>query len=989
MRLKNLFRATMILAALSGICGQKSGPFRAMPSGRGAGLDFSSVTQLFKAMEGHAIIVRVYQNPYVDSEKYVKVSVPFSEGKMQLPVIRKTYPMVSRLSYVYFQASDQKDRTVADALDGFIFILPYADHLLQLPEPSLGNIAAFNNKQQNPYWTFLDAHGAPMAGASVEIRIAHQFGNPNPSSSPSIYVGQVPLDEKGRLKRIFCFMEISEFIFTVRHPRYGIASVNNSHIPPDSQRSVYIVPLLPKGSPTAAQSIQGTVVDIDGRPVKGAYIRVTPIEQPTVQQPSIPSQSTNLTFKNDACALTDEKGWFAYEPSPSDDQSILSPPPAGRRYWIEIMPPKSLNLRQMGMQTPVLIKAGSRSTYTLAPMNAITSFHTFAFKYPDREITNPDEFDKIELTFTRDGQEWTKLAYADFKEGFRFPQGTLKAEIASEGSSKRRFPEIEIGADSPKHLVFQSPAPIICRGKVIDESTGKPMAGVYVSSGYLPPGNRNAWTDQQMRELQLRANQYAKDESLGYTLDESYNNQNRVFLTNADGFYETRFFPGQYHFYALARGYDLGSTGMLSLMQSSKAVGDSRILSLPQPDAKGIVELPTIKVLPSERGYFPRLLFEDENGQVIDRTELSSVNITIKTEGVESTIPFDSFLRKKVLIPAIYGANARWKDKYCDFEPVDLIKEKPEAVVFKLREIRSLRVTYAGQVVNSITGEPIWGAIVVRDRLAMTLMDGDASKFEPQEWAALKTLGPNPDPRNSAFAPFKTKYGKSLCGIDQLTCAVTDQEGRFHIIGEQKSESFNVMANGFLHVQRPPMPLGIIDNKDSGRIKPEKNDVVILPVIRMLPAATIRFHPVVLDTEQSTTAGISRVGGPKLWRAALQYRRVTAEPQSSQSAMVVSQNQRGMVGLQLIVAPEDAAKLYPDMPADSIAINNDGIAITTLQAWQPNIDQTAYIPAGVNLTLKVAPNDLPNSMLPAVIGPMKLNKGEVKNLGRIKPSKSL
>jgi hypothetical protein len=949
MKWKNQFRTILLLATVIGVYGQESGTIRIVPSASEAVADRRA--SMMQAIDGRTLIVRVYQNLYVDSEKCVKVSVPVRGGQLQLSAIKKAHPAVSSLSYIFFQASDQTDEAVAVALERFVFLIPYPD---QVGRP-LQLLPAINNKPLDPYWTFLDAQGKPMAGASVEVRITGSsfggslFGSPTDEGvqdsygkySSSIYVGQSTLDEKGRIKRLISGG--GAFVFRVQHASYGIASVLKMGVVDDL--GIYVVPLAPKDSAAAAQSIQGTVVDSKGQPVKGAHVSFKPAQ---------PSGAVSGSMRFNWGAFTDEKGRFFFcEPLISEGPLSISPAPVTGRYQVEILPPKSTNLRRLSLQNVLVSTAEGPPTYTLTSMDANTAYHTFAFKYPDREITSPDELDRIRLTLERDRRQWIKLAYADFKEGFSLPIGALRAEILREDRSQYSFPVIEIGANSPKHLIFQMPAAVTYRGKVIDESTGKPMAGVYV----LPTpvqGDSNSWTTQQWQDLQNRAEQYAKDEALGLIQYDAYSSRNRVYVTDIDGSYEARLMPSTNSvipdFYAAAPGYAIGATGTLSTLRISRGFTlevpvrpldfSGRPLS-PLPEAKGIVELPTIKLTPSERVYAPRFIFEDENGRVIDQRNLSSVRIQIWSQGIWGTTSLDSLLQRKVLEPAIYDVTARWDDKICYFKTVDLRTEKPETVVFKLQRSHALRVTYAGQVVDGITGTPVWGAIVAT---GMPSIYGDGSRIEPQQWNAMKELDSNPDPRSSAMAPFAKVFALSPNVMSNFVCAVTDREGRFHFTVEQDRQSVDdlvAFANGFLIVRQR---LGRAGTKDIEKYKTGPNGEAILPVFRMPPAATIRFHPVIPNTE--STAG----GAP--WGR-----------------------------LQWIVAPEDAWKWFPDMQTG--IENSYGMIIWNPNYLPANRDQTAYIPAGVKLTLKVMPNASRDSFKPIVFGPLKLERDEVKIVGRI------
>jgi hypothetical protein len=931
MRWKNRFWTLVLLVAVGGIYSQEKPVVRDSPPEGGAVADPRVLLmQARGTLEGRKLTVRVYPNLDTAPEKYIKVGVLFNNSALQLPAVKMTYPSVSRLSSIFCQAADQTDPIVADALEGFVFLTQYSEYPWAFQW-----FSSEGNKPFNPYWTFLDARGAPMAGASVDIRIASNGSLPELSG---IHVGHTTLDEKGRTNRILSVG--GTFVFTVQHPDYGIASVSYMGAINDPL-GIYIVPMVPKESPTAARSIQGTVIDNEGRPVKGAYIRCTSSEPSSTQATPKP-QSSIIRFASGA--ITDEKGRFAFSEPIIEDFASVRPAPAGRRYRLEILPPKALNLRQLSSQNQLIIQTATRPTYTLTPMNSGTSFHTFVFKHPDSKITSADELSDIILTLTRDGRQWILLAYPDFKDGYALPSGTLRAEM-TRGDRRSSFPEIEISTGSPKQIVFQEPLPITYRGRIIDGATGKPMAGVYVLPFGTASGNPAAWTAQQWQDLQNRA----EGTSLGRIPPNSFMT---VFLTDAEGFFEARLTPRTPItipiFTAVAPGYAPAATQMLATTPMSVSVSSGPAAKPPQPDAKGVIEVPLIKMTPYEQVYFPKFAFKDENGSVIDSTELRSVNLAIKTERGGGITTLDQFLQSRSFNPGIYNADAKWNGKYYTFEPVDLTTARPEIVVFKSREVRALNVTYQGQVIHGITREPIWGAVVIQSTADMR---SDASQFGPQQWEALKSLGPKPDPKNPSFVRLATLLGIPVAGQGSFPYAVTDREGRFRITVEQSNLQFpgsNLVftARDFLGLQLSLFKSGTTASsllQRSDRFKPDKNGIVTLPALSMPPAATIRFRPVVPDT--GSTAGVTYL--TLFWR----------------------------------IAPEDAQNWFPD--AEERTLYNIGMTVPKQPQLRPNVDQTLYIPAGVNLTLEVMQPPPRAPILPINLGPIKLDQGQIKALGRI------
>ncbi len=367
MQRKHRFLALAFLATACSLYSQDSNSGRNETfTGETVGDRRALLMRTLAELEGRTLDVRLYPNLNADPEKYVKVSVPVAGSALQLPAIRKTYPAVSRLSSVFFQASDQTDQAIADALHDWVFLIPYTEN------PFYSQWASGESaRPYEPYWKFLDAEGKPMASASVEIRMVLYSSMPD---TPDVHVKTVMLDENGRVRRLYCGG--GRFVFTVRHPQYGSASVSYLGYS-NEPLSAYFVPLVSKDSPVAAQSIRGTVVDTEGRPVKDAYVRATQWEPP-----GIGPAASSARFA--IGAVTDEQGRFAFsEPVLTEDLSSARPAPAGRPYWLLIQPPKSLNLRQLGGQNTIVVQTGDQPRFTLTAMNADTAFHIFAHYCPN------------------------------------------------------------------------------------------------------------------------------------------------------------------------------------------------------------------------------------------------------------------------------------------------------------------------------------------------------------------------------------------------------------------------------------------------------------------------------------------------------------------------------------------------------------------------------------------------------------------------------
>ncbi len=768
--------------------------------------------EAMRALAGHRVVLRVYPNPYVNPERYVKASVPVDNDAVQLSAIKATVPEVTFRSQVLLQAADQMDEAVAKALEGCVTLTVYRDREWSIQSYHYGG------RVYEPYWTFLDAQGKPMAGASVETKVVFSGFRPG---SPSLILGRATLDEKGRLKRLLCDKGV--FIFTVQHRNYGVASVLLSTVSGDPS-GICIVPLVPKDSPTAAQSICGTVVDGTGRPVEGVAVRCCAVTPPGGSSPSSPWESW-FSYET----VTDADGHFLLcIPVISRDLKVEGLFPAGSRYRIELEPPRSSNLRRPTGPSPIFALAGSEATYTLTSLDATTVFHTFAFRFPDHEVTDADERRGIRLTLRREGGEGPELSYMDVKDGYTLPVGTLEAEIMR-SRGPLSFPSIKLDANSPTHLIFQMPAPITVRGQVVDSTTGKPMAGVYVSpEKEHKPHDPNAWTPQRWQELQWAVD-HAIQAHDPYILD-------GVWTTDVNGCFEFTIPANRQaeylEFSALAPGYGKAFARVWRPFGTMRPSDDVPLLT---PDANGVAKVPTIEMVPLERIYFPKFVFEDEHGPVTDPNKLRGIYLTIVGKNPACDRPLSNYLEAKEFIPGTYQADGTWGDRYYQFGPVDLRTNRSKVVVFKPALIRPRHVIYRGQVTDRATDLPIAGAIVYWTR---STADTDGSDLSQDDWAALRKL----DPARNANAPAEASK-KTLC----------DDHGRFELSAEQNSRlgraAIIVLAPDYIGMQQTLYVLATLSRK-AARWEPRfvvNNGGVTLPVIRLCPAATIRIHPVVTD----------------------------------------------------------------------------------------------------------------------------------------------
>jgi hypothetical protein len=775
------------------------------------------------------------------------------------------------------------------------------------------------DQKYEPYWTFLDALGKPIPRASVDVALSW--------SMDEIPLFKATLDEQGRLRRRLAGG--ATFVIKVEHPDYGAARVYymNSQ---DHISGVYVVPLVRLDSQAVTASIQGTVVDNDGNAVPDAVVTCTGLVRPGRQ----PEQAYRAIFSS---AVTNNQGWFAMcLPIMTEQLEIKGLPEPGTKYLIHIEPPKSSNLRQTNPFEPMTVVAGTQTTFTLTRMDANESFHTFAFEYAEGPVTSVDELKKIELLLMRDGREWARLGYERWKDGCSLPPGTLHA-ITQRWDDTFSFQEIALTADSPEHLVFTARPAIIYRGKVVSGVTGEPIPGALVLSGYPHDfTDLCALKDQQWQRLRDDASRQAMDR----TPQALYRWRERATTTRPDGTFEITFMPG----------FNRELVGLTAIAPGYRR-GPMPASGLP-PNAEGTTEIGTVSLLPLDyQRRLPTFVFEDETGPVTDPNKLDRVRVDVETSGGGmDQVRWQDFSQEPGFLTGIYYAEAVWGAKRYTFEPVDLREGRPQTVVFRPKKIEPVAVMYKGAVIHGITGKPIEGAAVVLCRMTAR---GDTSGLSAEEWAAIRALGPKLDignPNLTLLIGDVAASGRPAATMIQgLT--QTDSEGRYTLACERDNRPTGsqlvVVAQDFVgatqQVYRAVRSEGGPGHRPQiEQLPADENGVVSIQPLKLFPAGIVAFQPMIPDPGYEDPQERLRFN----W---------TILPDGNQ--------------------PYEVQSLYGNFR------DNGGVNPFCAYEVQPNVTQTRYVPAGMNLRimLQLIPR---TTVPPAHFENIRLAQGQVLDLGR-------
>jgi len=874
----------------------------------------TALAQACEALDGRDVVIRMYPDAISDPGKFVKVTAPLAGVNVRFEAIRGAHPPVSERVRYLIWAEDQTDQVVAKALGRRVHLGSYHEQ----NRLSIWIVAA--DQKYQPYWTFLDALGKPIPRASVDMALSWNMDE--------IPLFKATLDERGRLRRRLSGG--ATFVIKVEHPDYGVARVSymNSR---DHVSGVYVVPLVRLDSQAVTASIQGTVVDTDGNAVPDAIVTCTGLAKPGRQ----PEPAHRGIYSS---AVTNREGWFAMcLPIMTQQLEIKGLPEPGTQYMIRIEPPKSSNLRQTNPFEPLVVAVGTQMTFTLTRMDANESFHTFAFEYAEGPVTSVDELKKTELRLIRDSREWTRLGYEQWKDGCSLPPGTLHATIQRWGDTFS-FQEIALTAANPEHLVFGLRPAIIYRGKVVHGVTGQPMPGVLVLSGY-PHDYTDpcALEDRQRQQLRDDANRQAADRSP----QALYRWRERATMTRPDGTFEITFMPG----------FNTDLSGLTAL-----APGYHR-RSMPArgipPNAEGVFEIPTVKLLPFDyQRWLPTFVLEDEAGPVTDPNKLDQVHVEVEiASGATNGMSWRNLSSGSAVLAGIYYAEATWGAKRYIFEPVDLRDRRPQTVVFRPKKIERVAAVYKGTVVHGITGRPIEGAVVV---LGPTMARGDTSELSPEEWAAIRALGPKLDINDPNLTPLLSDLIGSgrPPGIMIQGLAQTDSDGRYALVCERNNQLLHnhllVVAQDFVGVMqqayRTVRPEEALRGRpETEQLPADENGVVAVQPLKLFPAGIVVFQPVISDP------------GYEDRRERLHFYWMIL-PDANQ--------------------PDSVQSLYGDFR------DNGGVNPFCAYELRPNVAQTRYVPAGTNLRIMLRPIGRADTP-PAHFEDIRLAQGQVLDLGRV------
>lgn len=345
----------------------------------------------------------------------------------------------------------------------------------------------------------------------------------------------------------------------------------------------------------------------------------------------------------------------------------------------------------------------------------------------------------------------------------------------------------------------------------------------------------------------------------------------------------------------------------------------------------------------------PTFVFEDEFGQVTEPNMLKKIRIKlVQDDGHWRGFGYDTLVNEEKVHKGTYYATVNWNGKHYEFEPVEVTEETPQTIIFRPKEITAADIIYKGRVINAITSQPIADAIVLR-RLPYNI---DTSKFKEEQIEAIFNIGPEIVNEISVI-----EFLQQIQDISKITR--TDATGWFQIVLESLNineyDSLIAVKKDFLGAEQqlkyPVQENGVDTVSPQFKAEPLKEEVfqtdefgyVVLPPMRLIPAGSVIIDP--------------NIPNPNF-----------------------SERTKPTLRFQWYPSPDNEPswlKALSGTPRD-----NRGASIFYTYKLYANRIQTIYVPAAVELKLKIFETRA-SALAPAVFSGIKLEQGQVLNLGRI------
>jgi len=634
-------------------------------------------------LDGKVLVVRMYADWENAPAEFEPLIVHFKGNQVTIEPDEATIAPVAVIT-----AEDQKDEAVKKAVGDHVCAVAVTKKLnLRLP-------FSHTPDREVRLWMFTDALGEPLADAAAEIWLTDYRG-------PRIRFGRTTLDNAGRLTWKMLIGNLRTIYFTVSHPDYGCAEVQE---PFESARRL-TVPLVRKGTAAAERGIYGRVVDPNGVPVAGA----------TIECPSVRTLGEGLVSGlGEPCkGITDANGMFSfYMPNRKgrEDRGELIPPKS--KYYVRIEAPKSLGLLpygepiENGREVKVILERGDR-------------LRRLRFEDQNGQITDPVKLETITVSLRRPGRLLLSLHYDDWKDGMFLPLGTYDAMTYSV-HGECRFDPVELTRESPQEVVFKLPAGVTYYGRVVHGITGRPMPGAFVLA--------MSSVSSDLRLCDLTAEQW--DALHGFASDPPANDAALDLLHKAYGFIKLVRTDAAGS-YGIALEPDETFYGFVAFERDYLAVMHRKHELKVGPDR--FAEIPTIKLFPAATAFVETVV-DKEFTSIMPRWEIEEGSRPAWVEDLlgidknpESSLEYKHWLtpnaRRPVPVPA--GVSLRLKlempydEEFCPIlipQEIHLVQgETADLGRFTLERALAVQVRVTDSAGETLEGIPIRTVEVGRD----------------------------------------------------------------------------------------------------------------------------------------------------------------------------------------------------------------------------------------------------------------------------------
>ncbi len=311
----------------------------------------------------------------------------------------------------------------------------------------------------NRYIIFVDALGQPIGNATVKYFAVNEFGEEVPSGVVQLATDgtpKTPLPSGYRSKPV-----------VLTHPDYGTGEVVRHYYGQQPNEIVYITPLVRRGSPEAARSIRGFVLNDANQPVPGVSM--------TCSNAKGPNRLTISAIRA-VTVITDKHGWFQMY-LPLNPRAVAYEMPPDCRYRVAVKPPRQ------SLLVPDVLDISNDEQATLVLVSDLPA-RTLIFEDANGPITEPEKLRGIHMWLRLPGSARNMyFEYGELKQARKLPLGVFEPWMSYK-DHPYRFNTMQVTAESPRELHFvlrpETQESIVLTGEVVNGRTGQTVGDVFV-----------------------------------------------------------------------------------------------------------------------------------------------------------------------------------------------------------------------------------------------------------------------------------------------------------------------------------------------------------------------------------------------------------------------------------------------------------------------------------------------------------------------------